>query len=133
VNTEFLKDLNDKAKESFGPIGKFNELLGRSVQDAFKIQMASGKNYSEFATERLKAMSEVRDMESLQGFFKDQMEAFNTLNEQMMSDMKSLAETGTNFRDEVEALMHPETNKPAPKKESADTAKNTPKASVKPK
>jgi phasin family protein len=126
MNVDFLKDLTDKAKGSFEPIGKFNELLSRSVQDAFKIQIASGKNYSDFAAERFKAMSDIRDMESLQGYCKDQVAALSQLNEQMMSDMNALAESGSKFRDEVEALMKNE-----PSEEAAAEAKTTTKTSAK--
>jgi len=105
VNTDFLKDFSQKTKETFEPVAKFNELLSQSVQDAFNAQMASTKKYSEFASSQFKALSEIRDTDSLQTFFKGQMEAFTTLNEQLMEDMKSLIETGEKFRDEVSELV----------------------------
>lgn len=105
MNTDFLKDFSQKTKETFEPVAKFNELLSQSVQDAFNAQMASTKKYSEFASSQFKALSEIRDTDSLQTFFKGQMEAFTTLNEQLMEDMKSLIETGEKFRDEVSELV----------------------------
>lgn len=105
MNTDFLKDFSQKTKETLEPINKFNELLNQSVQDAFKAQMDSTKKYSEFASSQFKALSEVRDTDSLQQFFKGQMEAFATLNEQLMDDVKSLVETGEKFRDEVSNIM----------------------------
>lgn len=105
MNTDFLKDFSKKTKETFEPVAKFNELLSQSVQDAFNAQMASTKKYSEFASSQFKALSEIRDTDSLQTFFKGQMEAFTTLNEQLMEDMKSLIETGEKFRDEVSELV----------------------------
>ena len=105
MNTDFLKDFSNKTKETLEPVTKFNELLSQSVQDAFKAQMDSTKKYSEFASSQFKALSEVRDTDTLQQFFKGQMEAFSTLNEQLMADMKSLMETGEKFRDEVSTIL----------------------------
>jgi len=107
LNVDFLKDLNDKTKDTFGPVAKFSELMTQSVQDALKVQMESTKKYSEFTVGQFKALSEVRDTESLQKFFTEQMNAFGRLNEQMMSDIQSLAETGSKFREELEGIMNP--------------------------
>lgn len=105
MNTDFLKDLSGKAKESLEPMNKFGELMSQSMQDAYKTQMESAKKYSEFAAERFKAFTEVKDPESLQDFFKDQMEAFGKLNEQMMSDIQTLGDAGNKFREELEEIM----------------------------
>jgi phasin family protein len=105
VNTDFLKDLGQKTKETLEPIAKFNELLSKSVQEAFNAQMSSTKKYSDFASSQFKAMSEIRDADSLQNFLKGQMDAFTSLNTQLMEDMKSLIETGEKFREEVGELL----------------------------
>lgn len=126
MNTDFIKDFSKKTKETFEPVAKFNELLSQSVQDAFKAQMASTKKYSEFASSQFKALSEVRDTDSLQQFFKGQMEAFSTLNEQLMEDMNSLVKTGEKFRDEVSAILtnaNPEQTEEKPKKAEKAAAK----------
>ncbi|MFT6905783.1 MAG: phasin family protein [Oleiphilaceae bacterium] len=62
------------------------------MQDAFKAQMDSTKKYSEFASSQFKTLSELRDTDSLQHFFKGQMEGFSELNEQLIEDLKSLVE-----------------------------------------
>ena len=105
MNTDFLKDFSNKTKETFEPVAKFNELLNQSVQDAFKAQMDSTKKYSDFASSQFKALSEVRDTDSLQQFFKGQMEAFSELNEQLIEDLKSLVETGEKFKDGVSSIL----------------------------
>lgn len=126
VNTDFINDFSKKTKETFEPVAKFNELLSQSVQDAFKAQMASTKKYSEFASSQFKALSEVRDTDSLQQFFKGQMEAFSTLNEQLMEDMNSLVKTGEKFRDEVSAILT--NSKPGQSEEKPNkTTKTAPK------
>lgn len=123
MNTDFIKDFSNKTKDALEPVAKFNELLSQSVQDAFKAQMASTKKYSEFASSQFKALSEVRDTDSLQQFLKGQMEAFSSLNEQLMEDMKSLVATGEKFRDEVSEIIlntkNKETNEKAPKNSKA--------------
>ncbi len=126
MNTEFLKDFSQKTKETFEPVSKFNELLSRSVQEAFSAQMASTKKYSEFASAQFKALSEIRDTDTLQKFLKGQTEAFTSLNEQLMEDMKSLIETGEKFRDEVSELLlntKPEKSEDAPAKKTPSNEK----------
>jgi phasin family protein len=105
VNTDFLKDLGQKTKDTLEPIAKFNELLSKSVQDAFNAQMSSTKKYSDFASSQFKALSEIRDADSLQNFLKGQMDAFTSLNAQLMEDMKTLIETGEKFREEVSEIV----------------------------
>ncbi len=130
MNTDFLKNFSNKTKETLEPVTKFNELLSQSVQDAFKAQMDSTKKYSEFASSQFKALSEVRDTDSLQEFFKGQTEAFSTLNEQLMDDLKSLVETGEKFRDEVSAILtnaKPDPSEEKPEKTNQSAVKEKPK------
>ena len=126
MNTDFLKDFSDKTKETFEPVAKFNELLSQSVQDAFKAQMDSTKKYSEFASSQFKAFTEVKDADSLQQFFKGQMEAFSSLNEQLTEDVKNLAVSGEKFRDEVGVILNSVKNgqaKEEPVQEKKSSAK----------
>ena len=124
LNTDFLKDLNEKAKETLEPMNKIGELMTSSMQDAFKTQMESAKKYSDFASARFKAFTEVKDPESLQDFFKEQMEAFGELNEQMMSDIQALGDAGSKFREEFEEIVRSAT-------ESKPEAKTAAKAPAK--
>ncbi len=121
MNTDFLKDLNGKAKESLEPMNKIGELMTSSMQDAFKMQMESAKRYSDFASARFKAFTGIKDSESLQDFFKEQMEAFGELNEQMMSDIQALGETGSKFREEFEEIVRSASEPKPAAKPSAKT------------
>lgn len=125
LNTDFLKDLNEKAKESLAPMNKVGELMTSSMQETFKAQMESAKKYSDFASARFKAFTEVKDPESLQDFFKEQMEAFGELNEQMMTDIQALSDAGSKFREELEEIMKSASE---PKTEAKPAAKATSKA-----
>lgn len=133
MNTDFIKDLSQKTKESLAPVAKFNELLSQSVQEAFKAQLSSTKKYSDFASSQFKAMSEIRDAESLQAFFSSQTEAFSSLNQQLMDDMKSLIETGEKFRDEVGELFLKSKETQASKESASKTVKQTENKPAEPK
>lgn len=121
LNTDFLKDLNEKAKDTLEPMSKIGELMTNSMQDAFKAQMESAKKYSDFASARFKAFTEVKDPESLQDFFKQQMEAFGELNEQMMSDLQALGDAGNKFREEFEEIIRTASESKAEEKPAAKT------------
>ncbi len=115
MSIDFIKDLTDKTKESLEPVAKINELMTKSMQDAFKQQMDSAKKYSDFASARFKALTQVKDADSLQDFVKDQMNAFSELNEQMMSDLQNLTEAGHKFREEFEEIVNAKDSAKAPK------------------
>lgn len=108
MNTDFFKEFSEQAKQSAEPISKFNELMTKSIKDSLKMQMDSAKQYSDLASERLQAFTQVRDFEGMQEFIKGQFEALTTVNEQMLADMQALAEAGQKFRDEAESIFKPE-------------------------
>lgn len=125
MTTEFIKDFTEKTKESFAPIAKFNELMSASIQDLFHAQVAASQRYTEMTLEQVKAASEIRDVESFQTFFQKQIGAFEALNEQVMSDLKSMADAGIKFRQDLEAIINPaeqDEPKPAAKKASTKAA-----------
>ncbi|GLQ29751.1 phasin family protein [Litoribrevibacter albus] len=128
MTTDFFKDFSEKTKENFAPIMKFNELMSASIQDLFHAQMSATQRYSEMTMEQVKAASEIRDMESLQNFFQKQIGTFEALNEQVMSDLKAMADAGIKFRQDLEAIMNPAEEEQAEKKAPAKAA---PKPSAK--
>jgi phasin family protein len=117
MNTDFIKDLGEKAKESVEPMGKINKLVTESIQSTLKFQMESAKKYSDLAADQLKALSSVKDLESMQEFVKGQSDAMTKFNEQIMNDVHALGESGVKFREDLEGILNP---KPA-KKEKATT------------
>lgn len=133
MKTDFIKDFSQKTKENFEPVARFNELLSHSVQEAFKAQMSSTKKYSDFASSQFKAMSEIRDAESLQAFFKSQSDAFASLNQQLMDDLKNLIETGEKFRDEVSELFLKSKETEASNESIEESVKETDNKTPKPK
>jgi len=131
MTSEFFKDFTEKTKEGFTPFVKFNELVSTSVQDMLKAQMAATQRYSEMTMDQVKAASEIRDVESLQSFFKQQVSAFEALNEQVMSDLKAMADAGTKFREDVEAIINPVQEEVAEAPTKKAPAKAAPKAAAK--
>ena len=91
MNTDFIKNLNDKAKESMEPISKIGDLFSSSIQETLSFQMESAKKYSELANEQMKSFATVRDSETMQEFTKGQMDALAKFNEQVMSDFNTLS------------------------------------------
>jgi len=96
-----------------------------------KAQMAATQRYSEMTMDQVKAASEIRDVESLQSFFKQQVSAFEALNEQVMSDLKAMADAGTKFREDVEAIINPVQEEVAEAPTKKAPAKAAPKAAAK--
>ena len=116
MSTDFIKDLGEKAKESIEPMGKINKLVTESIQSTLKFQMESAKKYADLAAEQLKALSTVKDLESMQEFVKGQSDALAKFNEQIMNDVHALGDKGTKFREDLEGILNP---KPAKKAKAA--------------
>lgn len=120
MSTDFIKDLGEKAKESIEPMGKINKLVTESIQSTLKFQMESAKKYADLAAEQLKALSTVKDLESMQEFVKGQSDALAKFNEQIMNDVHALGDKGTKFREDLEGILNP---KPAKKAASGTESK----------
>lgn len=138
MNTDFIKDLGEKAKESVEPMAKINKLVTESIQSTLKFQMESAKKYSELAADQLKALATVKDLESMQEFVKGQSDAMAKFNEQIMSDVHELGESGVKFREDLEGILNPKPakqDKPAAKEKTATKQapanKAAPKAAAK--
>ena len=122
MSTDFIKDLGEKAKESIEPMGKINKLVTESIQSTLKFQMESAKKYADLAAEQLKALSTVKDLESMQEFVKGQSDALAKFNEQIMNDVHALGDKGTKFREDLEGILNPKPAKKAPAKKPASKA-----------
>ena len=136
MSTDFIKDLGEKAKESIEPMGKINKLVTESIQSTLKFQMESAKKYSDLAAEQLKALSTVKDLESMQEFVKGQSDALAKFNEQIMSDVHALGDKGTKFREDLEGILNPKPAKKAaaekkPAAKKAPAKKTAPKTAAK--
>mgnify|MGYP000221076024 CR=1 FL=1 len=106
MNTDFIKNLNDKAKESMEPISKIGNLFSSSIQETLSFQMESAKKYSELVSEQMKSFATVRDSETMQEFTKGQMDALAKFNEQVISDFNTLSENGQKFSKELQEIIH---------------------------
>lgn len=93
MNTDFIKNLNDKAKESMEPISKIGNLFSSSIQETLSFQMESAKKYSELVNEQMKSFATVRDSETMQELTKGQMDALAKFKEhtKTMSDFNTLS------------------------------------------
>ena len=136
MSTDFIKDLGEKAKESIEPMGKINKLVTESIQSTLKFQMESAKKYSDLAAEQLKALSTVKDLESMQEFVKGQSDALAKFNEQIMSDVHALGDKGAKFREDLEGILNPKPAKKAaaekkPAAKKAPAKKAAPKTAAK--
>lgn len=128
MSTDFIKDLGEKAKESIEPMGKINKLVTESIQSTLKFQMESAKKYSDLAAEQLKALSTVKDLESMQEFVKGQSDALAKFNEQIMSDVHALGDKGAKFREDLEGILNPKPAKKAAAGAASKAAEKKPAA-----
>lgn len=125
MSTDFLKDLGEKAKDTIEPMGKINKLVTESIQSTLKFQMESAKKYSELAADQLKALSSVKDLESMQEFVKGQADSLAKFNEQIMNDVHAMGESGAKFREDLEGILNPKAAQKSAQKSATTPATKT--------
>jgi phasin family protein len=98
------------------PMIKANKLLVAELERLVNFQMGVMRYYVDMVMNQLKAAAEISDINSLQDFCKGQVEVTNKVRQRMMDDAKALADLGTGFKADLDALAKESTEELATKK-----------------
>ncbi|MEC9483424.1 MAG: phasin family protein [Halomonas sp.] len=99
---QFFKTFTEQTRGFFEPMRKINGLMLDNMEKMTQFQLESMKRYSQLGTERLRAASEVKDVEDLQSFTARQTELLSELSQQMMDDARAMTELSLAFRESLE-------------------------------
>ena len=91
------------------PMVKANKLLVTELERLVNFQMGIMRYYVDIALNQLKAAAEISDVNSLQEFFKGQVEVTDKVRQRMIEDTKALANLGTSFKADLDALAKEKT------------------------
>ena len=86
------------------PMIKANKLLVTELERLVNFQMGIMRYYVDIVLNQLKAAAEISDVNSLQEFCKGQVEVTNKVRQRMIDDTKALADLGTGFKADLDAL-----------------------------
>ena len=98
------------------PLVKTNKLVVAELERLVNFQMGVLRYYVDMVMNQLKAAAEISDVKSLQEFVQGQTEVAGKVRQRMMDDAKALAELGTGFKADLDALAKESTEELTVKK-----------------
>ncbi|ELR65461.1 hypothetical protein C942_01075 [Photobacterium marinum] len=103
--TEMFKSFSEQTEKTLAPYVKFNKLFTKNVEELTELQLTAVRSYSELGLNQLKALSDVKDMQSYVAFNSQQLEALTKLSQQLIEDSNKFNAIAQTFKTEVEELV----------------------------
>ncbi|KMV29031.1 phasin family protein [Photobacterium swingsii] len=103
--TEMFKSFSEQTEKTLAPYVKFNKLFTKNVEDITELQLAAVRAYSDLGLSQLKAVGEVKDVQSLTAFNSQQLETLTKLSQQLMDDSNKFQSIAQEFKTDVEELV----------------------------
>lgn len=103
--TEMFKSFSEQTEKNLAPYVKFNQLFTKNIEEITELQLAAVRAYSDLGLTQLKAVSEVKDLNSLTNYTSQQLEALTKLSQQLIDDSNKFSAIAQEFRTDVEELV----------------------------
>jgi len=103
--TEMYKSFSEQTEKALAPYTKFNKLFTKNVEQLTELQLSAVRAYSDLGLSQLKAVSEVKDLQSLTAFNSQQLETLLQLSQQLIADSNKFSSVAQTFKVEVEELV----------------------------
>lgn len=87
------------------PMVEFNNLLTKTLEDSFSLQMASLQAYTQIGMENVSAGLKVRTMEDMTSYSEMQKELAKKASDMIASDAKALASMNSKFLQTSKTMM----------------------------
>jgi phasin family protein len=116
--------LKDRAGTFIASAGDINRLTIDKMEEAVKLNLASASYYSEVGVRQLRAMSGVRDMDSMRKFTADTISLSGEIAKKMLDDSKAWMNLGNDIKEKFTDIF-------AKREEDLNEAKKKAGSSVK--
>lgn len=103
--TEMFKSFSEQTEKTLAPYVKFNKLFTKNVEELTELQLAAVRAYSDLGLSQLKAVGDVKDLESLTAFNGQQLETLTKLSQQLINDSNKFSSVAQTFKNDVEELV----------------------------
>ena len=103
--TEMFKSFSEQTEKSLAPYVKFNQLFTKNIEEITELQVSAVRAYSELSLSQLKAIGEVKDVQSFTNYNSQQLETLAKLSQQLMDDSNKFSSIAQEFRTDVEELV----------------------------
>jgi phasin family protein len=92
------------------PAQQFARLSLTNGERLYALQLEIAQNYIDIGVEQLKALTEVKDPESLQAFIAKQVDVTRNVGEKLIADTQAIVELGQEFNAETQKLAQDSLN-----------------------
>jgi phasin family protein len=117
-----METLKDRTGALFSSVSDFNKLTIDKVEEAVKLNLGSMSYFSDVGVKQLRAMSAIRDMDSMRKFTADTISLSGEIAKKMLDDSKAWMSLGTDMKEKVTDMFA--------KPEESDIKKKMPVKSV---
>jgi len=96
--SKIFENINAKTQDFYAPLNKLNELVVNNITQLIDIQAKSLSAYTDMGIEQAKSSLEVKDMDALSDFLKQQSTVAENAQKQFKGDIEKLSELTNNFK-----------------------------------
>lgn len=100
-----VETFKDKAGDFISSAGEFNKLVIDKVEEASKLNLASAAYFSNIGIRQLRAVSGIRDVDSLQKFTADSISLSGEIVKKVLDDTKAWLNLGADVKDRVSSIF----------------------------
>jgi phasin family protein len=100
-----VETFKDKASDFISSAGDLNKLVIDKVEEATKLNLASATYFSNIGIRQLRAMSGIRDLDSMQKFTADSISLSGEVVKKVLDDGKAWLSLGADVKDRVSNIF----------------------------
>lgn len=100
-----VETFKDKASGFMSSAGDLNKLVIDKVEEASKLNLASAAYFSNIGIRQMRAMSGIRDVDSLQKFTADSISLSGEVVKKVLDDTKAWLNLGSDVKDRVSSIF----------------------------
>lgn len=100
-----VETFKDKAGDLISSAGDLNKLVIDKVEEAAKLNLASATYFSNISIRQLRALSGVRDLDSIQKFTADSISLSGEIVKKVLDDSKAWLNIGADVKDRVSSIF----------------------------
>jgi phasin family protein len=94
-----METLKDRTGAILSSASDFNKLAIDKVEEAVKLNLASASYFSDVSVKQLRAMSAIRDLDSMRKFTADTISLSGEIAKKMLDDSKAWMSIGTDMKE----------------------------------
>ncbi|HEY3697746.1 MAG TPA: phasin family protein [Spongiibacteraceae bacterium] len=117
-----VETFKDKASDLISSAGDINKLAIDKVEEATKLNLASATYFSNIGIKQLRALSNVKDLESIQKFTADSISLSGEIVKKVLDDSKAWLNIGADVKDRVTSIFKNRDDVEAKKKPAVKSA-----------